>query len=192
MTLFSLASASMFASSMAATVNWDGRVTAINCDEPIPEFTGGSNHRYSRRSAEEFCSCIWKEVNVSGWERGALQRIQEGEDPGSIETAAVLSRFSAAVKECETGKYQLASDQPSAAISGQLERSPSISLNVQRVLGFIGGGILGIWVAPQIYIWVNGNVIIWLVVGLIAGWPLWYFSMLPIAILWTAITGGKK
>ena len=86
---------------LAASVGWNGNVSKIKCNQPIPEFTGDAGVKISRSQARLLCTCIWDKVEVGGWERDALRQISNGQDPGFIKRQGVISRFRKAVLTCE-------------------------------------------------------------------------------------------
>lgn len=60
---------------LAASVGWNGNISKIKCNHPIPEFTGDAGVRISRSQARLLCTCIWDKVEVGGWERDALRQV---------------------------------------------------------------------------------------------------------------------
>ena len=86
---------------LAASVGWNGNISKIKCDQPIPEFTGDAGVKITRSQANSLCSCIWDKVQVGGWERDTLKQMSKGQDPGFIKRNGVISRFRKAVLTCE-------------------------------------------------------------------------------------------
>ena len=62
----------------------------------------------------------------------------------------------------------------SEEISFRNEPNDYVSNKTLKILGFLGGGPLGIIVSQKVYYFFGGNLIIWVIIGSIFGSFLWY------------------
>ena len=63
--------------------------------------------------------------------------------------------------------------QQTEKINYERENKDSVSKGTQQLLGFLGGGPLGVKLSPIVYNYFGGNLIIWALVGAIAGGFIW-------------------
>jgi len=59
-------------------------------------------------------------------------------------------------------------------ISYRNQRNDYVSDKTLKILGFLGGGPLGIIVSPKVYFFFDGNLVIWVIIGSVFGSFLWY------------------
>ena len=62
----------------------------------------------------------------------------------------------------------------SEEISYKNQRNDYVSDKTLKILGFLGGGPLGIIVSPKVYFFFDGNLVIWVIIGSVFGSFLWY------------------
>ena len=62
----------------------------------------------------------------------------------------------------------------SEEISYRNQPNDYVSNKTLKILGFLGGGPLGIIVSPKVYYFFDGNLIIWVIIGSFFGTFLWY------------------
>ena len=164
----------------AQSIKWDeqSRIAAITCDG-LGTFTLGANQRPMPRELPSLCSCLTKETNQKGWELAALNKLNSGEDPGFIEKHGAIARFGQAVDKCAADKYFLSSINSTDDIDNKSEK---INTGTQRVLGLLSGGPLGLVIAPWAYDLFGGNVVAWIIAGVIIGGLLWNLTIGFIAV----------
>lgn len=154
------------------------KAAAITCDG-LGTFTLGANQRPMPRELPSLCSCLTKETNQKGWELAALNKLNSGEDPGFIEKHGAIARFGQAVDKCAADKYFLSSINSTDDIDNKSEK---INTGSQRVLGLLSGGPLGLVIAPWAYDLFGGNVVAWIIAGVIIGGLLWNLTIGFIAV----------
>ncbi|MDE0153941.1 MAG: hypothetical protein OXN23_08865 [Gammaproteobacteria bacterium] len=81
-----------------ATSN-SGAIASVQCKQPLPEFTLGTNSNPSQKEIEDLCDCIWSAFPENGWERRISAIIKSGGDPG-WRGKGFVSRFGMAVDTC--------------------------------------------------------------------------------------------
>ena len=175
-----LLSLSFAAPVLSSSVSWDGNISRLTCDQfgDKLEFTLDQGQKVPRSELKSLCSCIASETNQSGWEIPAIKKLAEGNDPGFIDKQGATYRFGQAVKYCSRGKYYQPASTSSAPSSGRL------SLNTQRILGFVFGGPIGIFIWPIIYQFFAGNLVVSIILGLFVGGFSWSMSIyLPFMII---------
>jgi len=185
-----LLSLSFAAPVLSSSVSWDGNVSRLTCDQfgDRLEFTLDQGQKVPRSELKSLCSCIASETNQSGWEIPALKKLAQGDDPGFIDKQGATYRFGQAVKYCSRGKYYQPAQTSANSSGGRL------SLNNQRILGFVFGGPIGIFVWPNIYQLFAGNLLVSIIVGVFFGGFSWSLSIyLPFMIigLITSFVRGK-
>ena len=62
----------------------------------------------------------------------------------------------------------------SEEISYRNQPNDYVSDKTLKILGFLGGGPLGIIVSPKVYYFFDGNLVIWVIIGSFFGSFLWY------------------
>ena len=180
---------SVAAPALSSSVSWDGTVSRVSCDQfgAKMEFTLDKGQNVPRSQLEDLCSCIASETNQAGWEIPAIRKLAKGEDPGFIDKNGAIHRFGQAVKYCSSGKFY----QPVSSANHKQE--DLLSLNTQRVLGFVFGGPIGIFGWPILYQSFSGNLILTILVGLFLGGISWsasiYIPMMLIALVVGFIRG---
>lgn len=158
---------------IASTVNWDGRLSAIKCDQIPAEFTLGENQHVREPELDGLCNCITERTNRGGWEINTLKEVKNGSEVSLMQRGAI-KRFGDAVKYCSDGKYFDNVDMAQSADSEtRTSTNDQVSVGTQKLLGFVGGGPIGIVIAPKVYQWVSGNLIAWLIIGAIVGGFSW-------------------
>ena len=92
---------------MASSVQWNGRLSAVKCNQigKGMEFTLDIGQRVLNSEVDVLCSCIATNTNKRGWELPTIQKISEGQEVGFIKRNGALSRFGKAVETCSKGKY---------------------------------------------------------------------------------------
>ena len=174
---------------LASSVQWNGRLSAVKCDQigNGMEFTLDEGQRVPRSQVDAVCSCIATETNQKGWELRTLDRMSRGEEVGFIPRNGAISRFGKAVDSCTAGKYYQASSKTAQPVSSQTPQQADpnrLSLRNQQILGFVGGGPIGILAGPAMYDALGGNLILWIIVGLFFGSALWSLSIyIPVMII---------
>jgi hypothetical protein len=58
-----------------------------------------------------------------------------------------------------------------------------VSRATQICFGFVVGGPLGAWLSPKAYERLEGNVVPWVLVGILTGAPLWYAQLIMISLV---------
>ena len=178
---------------MASSVRWDGRLSALKCDQigNGMEFTLDEGQRVPSSQVDPVCSCIATETNQKGWELRTLDRMSRGEEVGFIPRNGVISRFGKAVDTCTAGKYYQASSpttKPFRSEAPQQSDPNRLSLRNQQILGFVGGGPIGMLAGPAMYDALGGNLIVWIIVGLFFGSALWSLSIyIPVMVIGSII-----
>ena len=165
---------------LSSSVSWDGNVSRLTCEQfgESLEFTLDRGQKVPRSELKNLCSCIASETNQSGWEVPALRKLAQGDDPGLINKQGATYRFGQAVKYCSRGKFYQTTATSKTSPSGRL------SLNNQRILGFVFGGPIGIFIWPMIYQFFAGNLVVSIIVGVFAGGFSWSLSIyLPFIIV---------
>ena len=184
-----LLAATVATPALASSVQWDGRLSALKCDQigNGMEFTLDEGQRVPSSQVDPVCSCIATETNQKGWELGTLDRMSRGEEVGFISRNGAISRFGKAVDRCTAGKYYKASSKTAQPVSSQTPQQADpnrLSLRNQQILGFVGGGPIGILAGPAMYDALGGNLILWIIVGLFFGSALWSLSIyIPVMII---------
>ena len=174
---------------LASSVQWNGRLSAVKCDQigNGMEFTLDEGQRVPRSQVDAVCSCIATETNQKGWELRTLDRMSRGEEVGFIPRNGAISRFGKAVETCTTGKYYQASYTTTKPVRSEAQQQVDpnrLSLRNQQILGFVGGGPIGIFAGPAMYDALGGNLILWIIVGLFFGSALWSLSIyIPVMII---------
>lgn len=153
------------------SVDWDGRVSVIKCEQigGGMEFTLDINQKVPRSELRDLCSCIADETQQKGWELDALSKVASGQDINPITKAGAIGRFGKAVDYCSRGKFYVSSEaatQPS-----------SLNTFTLRALGLLGGGPIGFFASPFVYELVGQNVIVWAIIGVVVGGPLWQLTI---------------
>ena len=188
-----LLAATVATPALASSVQWDGRLSALKCDQigNGMEFTLDEGQRVPSSQVDPVCSCIATETNQKGWELGTLDRMSRGEEVGFISRNGAISRFGKAVDRCTAGKYYKASSKTAQPVSSQTPQQADpnrLSLRNQQILGFVGGGPIGILAGPAMYDALGGNLILWIIVGLFFGSALWSLSIyIPVMIIGSVI-----
>ena len=178
---------------LASSVQWNGRLSAVKCDQigNGMEFTLAEGQRVPRSQVHAVCSCIATETNQKGWELRTLARMSSGEEVGFIPRNGAISRFGKAVDTCTAGKYYQASTtttEPVRPAAPQQADPNRLSLRNQQILGFVGGGPIGILAGPAMYDALGRNLILWIIVGLFFGSALWSLSIyIPVMIIGSVI-----
>lgn len=115
-----------------------------------------------------------------------------GQDVGFIEKNGATARFGQVVNSCAAGRYYLSGDNSALKVTNQTE---GVNLGTQHLLGFLSAGPIGILIAPWAYNLFGGNLVVWIVVGVIAGGFLWNLTIGIAAYLVAALVqafGSKK
>jgi hypothetical protein len=163
--------------SLASSVSWDGRLSEVQCSQFPGKFTLGENQKVEENEIEGLCGCISSRFREKGWELDTFQKISAGEQVNPLLQNAAIARFGKAVNYCSAGKYlesESLSDKDTSLSSAK--ETDQISYATQQILGFLGGGPLGIIVSPMVYNWVSGNLILWFGIGLVVGSIMWSFQ----------------
>jgi len=174
---------------MASSVQWDGRLSAVKCDQigNGMEFTLDEGQRVPRSQVDAVCSCIATETNQKGWELKTLDKMSRGEEVGFIPRNGAISRFGKGVDTCTAGKYYQASSPTTKPVRSEAPQQADpnrLSLRNQQILGFVGGGPIGILAGPAMYDALGGNLILWIIVGLFFGSALWSLSIyIPVMVI---------
>jgi hypothetical protein len=174
---------------MASSVQWNGRLSLVKCDQigNGMEFTLDEGQRVPRSQVDAVCSCIATDTNQKGWELRTLDRMSRGEEVGFIPRNGAISRFGKAVNACTAGKFYQASSttaKPAPSEVPQQADPNRLSLRNQQILGFVGGGPIGIIAGPAVYNALGGNLLLWIIVGLFFGSVLWSLSIyIPVMII---------
>ena len=174
-------------------IEWDenSRVSQITC-EGLATFTLGVNQRPTQRDLPPLCNCLIKETNQKGWELAALKQLNSGEDPGFIKRNGAIARFGQAVDSCTSDKYYLSSTDSIVEVDS---KGDGLNLGSKRLLGFLGGGPIGALIAPIAFDFFGGNLVIWIIAGVVVGGFLWQLSIgLVIAVVGSisSLFGPKK
>ena len=160
--------------SLASSVAWDGRLSVVQCNQFPAEFTLGENQKVEENETEGLCGCISSRFRENGWELDIFQKISAGEKVNPLLQNAAIARFGKAVTYCSAGKYLESVDELKKDTSlSSAKESDQISNATQQILGFLGGGPLGIIVSPMVYKWVSGNLVVWFGIGLVVGSIIW-------------------
>ena len=184
-----LLAATVATPALASSVQWNGRLSAVKCDQigNGMEFTLDEGQRVPRSQVDAVCSCIATETNQKGWELRTLDRMSRGEEVGFIPRNGAISRFGKAVDSCTAGKYYQASSTTARSVPSDapVQADPNrLSLRNQQILGFVGGGPIGILAGPAMYDALGGNLILWIIVGLFFGSALWSLSIyIPVMVI---------
>lgn len=157
------------------SIEWDeeSRLSRITCNG-LATFTLDTNQRPTLRELPSLCNCLAKETNQKGWEIETLNKLSAGEDVGFIMKNGAIARFGKAVDSCSADKYYL------SAINSNIEannQDGSVSLGSQRLLGFLGGGPIGVVVAPWAYNFFGKNLVLWIIAGVLIGGFIWQLSI---------------
>jgi hypothetical protein len=157
------------------SIEWDekSRLSLITCNG-LGTFTLDTNQRPTSRELPSLCSCLAKETNQKGWEIETLNKLSAGEDVGLIMKNGAMARFGKAVDSCSADKYYLSATNSNGENNNQDE---SMSLGSQHFLGFLGGGPIGVLVAPWAYNFFGKNLVVWIIAGVIVGGFLWQLSL---------------
>lgn len=173
------------------TTKWNdqSRISEVTCDG-LATFTLGINQKPSSSDLPSLCRCLVRETNQRGWEVDVLKKIQSGIEPSFIEKHGAINRFGQAVDKCASDKYELTS----ATESGDAQiGSGKLTLGSKQLLGFFSAGPLGIFVAPWAYDFFGGNLVAWIIAGVIAGGFLWSITLgLTINIFGFILSIGSK
>ena len=160
--------------SLASSVAWDGRLSEVQCNQFPAKFTLGENQKVEENDIEGLCGCISSRFRENGWELDIFQKISAGEKVNPLLQNAAIARFGKAVNYCSAGKYLESEDELKKDTSlSSAKESDQISNATQQILGFLGGGPLGIIVSPMVYKWVSGNLVVWFGIGLVVGSIIW-------------------
>ena len=160
--------------SLASSVSWDGRLSEVQCNQFPGKFTLGENQKVEENELEGLCGCISSRFREKGWELDTFQKISAGEKVNPLLQNAAIARFGKAINYCSAGKYLESENQLNKDISlSSAKESDQISQATQQLLGFLGGGPLGIIVSPTVYQWVSGNLVLWFGIGLVVGSIMW-------------------
>lgn len=176
------------------SIEWDeeSRLSQITCDGLV-RFTLDTNQRPTSQDLPSLCSCLAKETNQKGWEVETLNKLSAGEDVGFIMKNGAIARFGKAVDSCSADKYYLSSINSNVEANNQ---DGSVSLGSQRLLGFLGGGPIGIVVAPWAYNLFGKNIVVWIIAGVIIGGFIWQLSivlfMSALSLLSSIFRSGKS
>ena len=171
----SLIAAAAMSARAESSMEWEekSRLSAISCDG-LGTFTLNTNQRPSSSQLPSLCSCLIKETNQKGWEIDTLEKLNSGEEVGFIMKNGAIARFGQAVDSCSADKYYLSDNNLNDQDSNQDE---VVNLSTQRLLGFLGGGPIGVVVAPWAYNLFGRNLIAWIIAGVIIGGFLWQLSI---------------
>ena len=160
--------------SLASSVVWDGRLSEVQCKQFPAKFTLGENQKVEENEIEGLCGCISSRFREKGWELDIFQKISAGEKVNPLLQNAAMARFGKAVNYCSAGKYlELENELKKDTSLSSVKESDQISNATQQILGFLGGGPLGIIVSPMVYKWVSGNLVVWFGIGLVVGSIIW-------------------
>ena len=176
------------------SIKWNeqSRVSEITC-KGLGTFTLGTNQRPSSRELPSLCSCLIKETKQKGWEIETLDKLNSGEEVGFIMKNGAIARFGQAVDSCSADKYYLSRNNSKEQISNKDE---DINLGSQRLLGFVGGGPIGIVVAPWAYNLFGKNIVVWIIAGVIIGGFIWQLTIVlfisALSLLSSIFRSGKS
>ena len=184
------------APSLASSVSWDGRLSEVQCNQFPGKFTLGENQKVDENEIEGLCGCISSRFREKGWELDTFQKISAGEQVNPLLQNAAIARFGKAVNYCSAGKYLESENQLNKDTSlSSAKESDQISNATQQILGFLGGGPLGIIVSPLVYQWVSGNLVLWFGIGLVVGsimWCIQTYLLFGLLSLVAAFISGKS
>ncbi len=174
---------------LASTTSWDGRLSTVSCDQLPGQFTLGENQRVPDSELESLCGCITERVGRGGWEIEELRKWEKGSGENKLLRGAAIKRFGDAVQYCSSGKFfeNVGTTTP-VSTNEDAKSNDQVSANTQRILGFVGGGPLGMVLAPTVYQWVSGNLIAWLVIGVVAGGIFWNIQIGLAVMIFGAIS----
>ena len=153
--------------------NEESRISEVTCDG-LATFTLDINQKPSSSDLPSLCGCLARETNQRGWEVDVLKKMQSGIEPSFIEKHGAIARFGQAVDKCASGNYQLTS---APELGDTQEGSGKLTLGSKQLLGFLSAGPLGIFVAPWAYDVFGGNLVAWIIAGVIAGGFLWNITL---------------
>ena len=182
--------------SLASSVSWDGRLSEVQCNQFPGKFTLGENQKVEENEIEGLCGCISSRFREKGWELDTFQKISAGEQVNPLLQNAAIARFGKAVNYCSAGNYLESESHPNKDTSlSSAKETDRISNATQQILGFLGGGPLGIIVSPMVYDWVSGNLILWFGIGLVVGsimWSIQAYLLFGLLGLVAAFISGKS